>query len=366
MAVYKIFAEKDTTLYSDYETLNSGLDPILELTKNVSLFYPSQSTAARILIKFTDQDILDVKNNYIGTSSYQANIKMYLADVTALPTDYTVETFPVYGDWDMGTGRFGDVPINVNGASWLYKKIGSNVGWSTYSYPANVTASFTALNFGGGNWYYNYICTQSFGVHINKDIDLNVTPIVSAFISGSITNQGFIIKTSGSLEFDQNYDYKLNFFGRDTNTIYMPVLEFKWDDSVYTPNTASMAAIVSEDVRLSLSNNKGSFNQYEKHKFRINVRDMFPARTFSTSSLFTAQKYLPSSSYYALKDVKSDLTIIDFDDNYTKISCDSQGNFFNMYMYGLEPERYYKVLVKTVINGSSIIFDQDYIFKVTE
>jgi hypothetical protein len=93
---------------------------------------------------------------------------------------------------------------------------------------------------------------------------------------------------------------------------------------------------------------------------------LYPVRTFATSSLYLTPKYLPSSSYYALKDVKSDLTIIDFDDNYTKISCDNNGSFFNMYMYGLEPERYYKILVKTVINGSTIIFDQDYIFKVTE
>jgi hypothetical protein len=33
-------------------------------------------------------------------------------------------------------------------------------------------------------------------------------------------------------------------------------------------------------------------------------------------------------------------------------------------MNGLEPERYYKILVKTVINNSTIIFDNNFFFKV--
>ena len=33
-------------------------------------------------------------------------------------------------------------------------------------------------------------------------------------------------------------------------------------------------------------------------------------------------------------------------------------------MSGLEPERYYKILIKTIIDGSTRIFDEDYYFKV--
>jgi hypothetical protein len=366
MAVYKIFAEKDATIYSDYPTLNSGMDAILELNKNTSLNYASQSSAARILIKFADQDMLDVKNNYIGSSSYSASLKLYLADANALPTDYTIEAYPIYSSWDMGTGRFGDSPIPIDGVSWLYKSAENTNPWTLSGFALGVTGSFTNSNPGGGTWYTASQATQSFGVYINKDIDINVSNMVHMMLSGSIVNEGIIVKTSGSLEFDARYNYKLNFFSRDTNTIYPPVLEFKWDDSFFVPNNTGSSQITSEDIRVSFSNNKGEYNQYEKHKFRLNVRDLYPVRTFTTGSLYTSPKYLPATSYYALKDVKSDLTIIDFDDNYTKISCDSNGSFFNMYMYGLEPERYYKILVKTVIGGSTIIFDNDYIFKVTE
>jgi hypothetical protein len=41
--------------------------------------------------------------------------------------------------------------------------------------------------------------------------------------------------------------------------------------------------------------------------------------------------------------------IVDFDENFTKISCDSVGNYFTLYTTGLEINRYYRLLVKTKI-----------------
>ncbi len=57
--------------------------------------------------------------------------------------------------------------------------------------------------------------------------------------------------------------------------------------------------------------------------------------------------------------------VVDYDTSYTKISCDPNGNYFDVYMNGLEPERYYKLLIKTVVAGKEIVIsDKDYIFKV--
>lgn len=366
MAVYKIFAEKDTTLYSDYGTLNSGMDPILELSKNTSLLYASQSSAARFLIKFADGDMSDVVSNYIGTASFSSSLKLYLANSTGLPTDYSLEAYPVSGAWDMGTGRFGDIPVPTDGASWLYMKSGGTAAWKLANFPTGVTASYKSTNYGGGTWYTGSKGVQSFGVYTNKDVNIDVSSAVINFLSGSIPNEGFIVKLSGSLEFNEAYNFTLNYFGRDTNTVYPPVLEFKWDDSRYSIAGSTISGVGSQDVRISLANNKGEFNQYEKHRFRLNVRDQFPTRTYATSSIYTTQKYLPATTYYSVKDVKSDMTVIDFDTNFTKVSADLQGNYFDMYMYGLEPERYYKILIKTVISGSTLIFDDQYFFKVTE
>ena len=57
--------------------------------------------------------------------------------------------------------------------------------------------------------------------------------------------------------------------------------------------------------------------------------------------------------------------VVDYDTSYTKISCDVASNYFDVYMNGLEPERYYKILIKSVMsNGEIVVFDKDYIFKV--
>ena len=64
------------------------------------------------------------------------------------------------------------------------------------------------------------------------------------------------------------------------------------------------------------------------------------------------------------KDLDTDEFVVDFDSNYTKVSCDSTSNYFTLYMNGLEPERYYKILIRSTVGATTTIFDNDYIFKV--
>jgi hypothetical protein len=56
--------------------------------------------------------------------------------------------------------------------------------------------------------------------------------------------------------------------------------------------------------------------------------------------------------------------IVDFDTSFTKISCDASGPFFDIHMSGLQPERYYRILIKTTLDGSTTIVDNANIFKV--
>ena len=113
-------------------------------------------------------------------------------------------------------------------------------------------------------------------------------------------------------------------------------------------------------------NNVGNYkSDTTKYRFRINARDKYPARSFTTSSIYNVNKALPQASYWSLYDLKSEEVIVDFDTTYTKISCDATSSYFDLYMVGLEPERYYKILIKTVLpTGESIDVDNDYIFKI--
>ena len=57
--------------------------------------------------------------------------------------------------------------------------------------------------------------------------------------------------------------------------------------------------------------------------------------------------------------------IVDYDTTYTKISCDATSSYFDLYVNGLEPERYYKLLFKSILpNGETLVFDNNYYFKV--
>ena len=50
--------------------------------------------------------------------------------------------------------------------------------------------------------------------------------------------------------------------------------------------------------------------------------------------------------------------VVDFDNNFTKISCDNTSNYFKIYMNGLEPERYYQILYKTILSsGETVVID---------
>jgi hypothetical protein len=156
----------------------------------------------------------------------------------------------------------------------------------------------------------------------------------------------------------------MKYYSVDTNTIYPPQLEFKWRDYT-TILTGLEPTIVSDpNIKMSLAENPGVFYSGSINRFRLNVSPMYPPRTFQTSSYYVGKNYLPLSSYYAIKDLDTNEYVIDFDSQYTQISADSTSNYFDIYMDGLEPERYYEILIKSTIDGSTRIYNDNYYFKV--
>jgi hypothetical protein len=92
---------------------------------------------------------------------------------------------------------------------------------------------------------------------------------------------------------------------------------------------------------------------------------MYPNRAYATSSYYFTQNVLPSASYYSIKDAVTNETIIPYDDNATKISCDSNGSFFNLRLNTFMPERFYKIELKIQRTANDIqIHDNGFYFKV--
>jgi len=238
---------------------------------------------------------------------------------------------------------------------------------SGFAYTGSYNSSFTTQ--GGGNWFTtsSFSVTQSFGLRSVKDIEVDVSNTVNAWYSSSIPNYGFIVKLSSSFEFSSDEDIQpiFKYYSVDTNTIYPPCLEFRWRDySTVLTGSATGSIVTTPNLKMSLSENPGTFFPESTNRFYVNVSPLYPTRVYQTASLYTNLNYLPTSSYYAIKDLATNEYVINFDNDYTQISSNTNGNYFDVYMSGLEPERYYKILIKTLINGSTLIFDDHYYFKV--
>lgn len=362
MAVYRIFPEQDTFIYSETNTANAGLDEILEIGG-----YPNTSgegETSRILIQFSSTEIADIVSNKIGSNNYSASLGLYLADAYQIPLNTSIFAYPIYSTtgWDNGTGKFGDIPVNKTGASWCNQQYGGVTAWPTTGLPAGVTYYTTGSKPGGGTWYTgsgatNLESTQSNPINSTYDIYMNVTNAVKLWNAGTISNNGFILKLSSSLEFTVSSSIRLKYYSADTNTIYPPYLDLKWDDSSYSIGTLSI--LNNSIATVKINNNKGEYVNVGKQRFRVTAQPKYPVRTFSTSSIYLTNYALPSASYWGLKDEHTEEMIVDFDTQFTKISCDSTGGYFDIYMDGLQPERYYRILIKTTLDGSNTVIDSD-------
>jgi hypothetical protein len=123
MAVYKLFPYKDTTLYSMYPSMNTGIDPILQIS-NLNFAMNTSPQVARALVKFVDSEINDTLNNLVGTSSWKAYFKLFIATAQGIVEDSTLEIWPAAVSatpsigWNNGTGTYLDQPLTTDGACW--------------------------------------------------------------------------------------------------------------------------------------------------------------------------------------------------------------------------------------------------------
>lgn len=387
MSVYKLFPEKDATIYSAYPAQNTGMDEILEVS---TTYTPNSPQVSRFLIQFSTTEFTNFINNTISGSvtdatgslltsskAFEADLRCFIADVSGLNTDTTLEVFPLFESWNMGTGKAHDTPTTGNGCSWKYRLFSGSGEWtSPDALPDNVSSNYSSSNPGGGTWYSSTINIDGQNINVtgsqvlsyanDKDIKIDVTNPIKIWYSGSYTNHGFIVKQSNEDEFksDLSKVATIKYFSIDTHTIYPPCLDIKWRDWVFDTGSSTNTIIDTPNIVASLAENKGQYRRDSIQKFYINCRPQYPERAFKTTSLYTTNYYLPTSSYYAVKDLDTNEFIIDFDNDYTQISADENGSYFKLYMNGLEPERYYQILVKTEIGGNTLVLDDNYYFKV--
>jgi len=383
MAYYFLFPEKDTTIYSHpyRNDLNTGKVETLSLASEKGVadnfYYPS-----RFLIKFKDSEIQDVITNVIS-GSFASNLKLYATEFSNdLPISQTIELNPLYNSWNNGSQRYLEHPyfsgVVSDGASWLYSNNGTTkTSWTGPTTGTTSSYSGSIINGLGGSWYTGsgFISTQSIDLTTDLDLNFNVTSQIQKFSASlfasqtypnGIPNNGFIIKRQNDVFNNASDQGILKYFSVDTHTIFSPTLIFKWDDSSYVvPRPSNYdSTLTSGKIQLNITNLKKEYKQSEEPTIKIHARPQYPDREFTTTSSYVRPYYLNTTAYYSIEDYTSKEVIIPFDTEYTKISANSDGMYFKLYMQGLQPERYYRLLIRHDNNDGITVYDEEWYFKV--
>ena len=371
-----IFPNQDTWISSGSSTItgesfkdqNFGRDQILEVKKefyNSSFNYPT-----RALIQFSGTEFTELSKSIVdgpiprpsapvasGTGS-KYFLRLYEAEGNAEMTeDYTLDVKPIAQTWTEGTGKFGDNPKNTNGCSWENRSNpigGTAVTWTTP----------------GVTFLHQSSSIQTFS-NQSPDVNVDVTDMFRMWFTGQKVNSGMLVRFTGSQETDSTTFGHQKFFSRNTHTIFSPKLEVRWDDSSHsTGNLTSLNITGSVDNFLYMKGLREEYKVGERVKFRVGARKRYIQKTFTNSVQTVTGSFIPNSSgSYAIKDVATDEFIVPFEDStgtsYTKLSCDSNSNYFIQYLDGFYPDRVYKILLKLKYDdGQEQVFDDNFEFIV--
>tara|TARA_B110000879_G_scaffold57685_1_gene81133 strand:- start:3383 stop:4444 length:1062 start_codon:yes stop_codon:yes gene_type:complete len=349
---YFVTASKDASIYLQQPTQNTGRDEILEISKT---YYGNLKDVSRSLIQFDITSLSNIISTGEVTAS-SADLIIKECESIEIPTDYTIYAHPVSQSWDSGIGTRFDI-ISTDGCSWNKKDLSAK--WLVGSASLESSGSF---NGKGGMWYTASFTTQSFSYE-SSDISMDVSESISNWVDNVIPNNGFILKHDSSLENDTNDYGQLKFFSKETNTIYQPKLRIGWDDSTYT--TGSLTELTSDDIHVTFKRLKSSYKRGSKPTIRVFAREKYPLKSYTNTYSYNDVKYLPTTTYYQIKDVVTGDVIVPFHDDYTKISCDVNGHFFKLNLTNWEINRDYYIETKINRNGVVEYFeDRDLTFTV--
>lgn len=365
------------------------------------LNYPEFS---RTLIKFDLTSLSQsISKNEISSSQLKFTLNLKACGLRNLPLNYKIYAYPVSQSWENGNGRYADDGSQL-GATWNDRSYsgsnlwyGNSISNSYQQVDYLLTSSYSSASFQneGGTWYYKVpasytnkpkwicnssyfpslvnnglICSQSFTYGQQSDISMNITQIVRSWLCGCVPNNGLILLSSFEISTPplQQTNGLLQFFSKDTNTIYSPYIDVGWNDAVF--NTGSLKPVSSSIQNLiTLQSLSNTYKAGSVAKIFVFARDKYPLKTFNKAyqqPAMVTPKYLPTSSYYMIKDAESEEVLVNFD-SYTKLSCDAtNGNYFKLNTNGLPQERYLTVFIKVEYKDGTIdIVDTQKIFKIT-
>jgi hypothetical protein len=426
---------------------NHGADPVLSVFA-VKSNNPNTPELARTLIKFSLTELSGkiFTDKTIPSSSVSYFLKMFdMKHGDTTPTSYDLFVYPLSRSWDEGTGVAMD-GIDVGYASW--SSATSTATWA-------ITGSdFLTSSYGSGSQHFD---------RGQEDLEVNITSVVNAWLTGGLTNNGLVVKL-GNTEETNATDYSVKeFHGRESKYVeFLPYLEARWSNvkkdnrsnfaynqnnnlflynfvrgqlqnltepvlvrvqdatgssisfsatytasfvetgiysaSVNIANTAQYSATFYDiwysgsvsymtgnfkpltltgstvdqyyDFTANINNLKQVYDSSEEGRFKVNVRKKnfrTHVGVLKSASLDMDREYM-ENMYYSVENDESGLVIIPFgtgsSNPYTKLSYDSEGNYFDLFFNSFVPGFKYRIKLLIQNNKDKKVLDGDWIFKV--
>ena len=368
MGIYRSLLKKDAFITTQYPNANTGIDEILSLGS--STIADGTRVIQRVLV---EPDITSIKS-FIESNSitnYKAVLKLKSSSVTSIPEDTVVYALPIKTfnniKWVNGVGKLADLPKDISGVNWDNVTGDSNTEWAVesgsgiYLFPVSATGSIDSVQ-GGGSWITGsqYETSQSLAFDNPIDLNLDITSYVSAsvlFISGSNSGSlfdynGLILKLDSELE-SGTRDFELNYFSKETNTVFFPQVHILWNNQQYV--TGSLLPLDTSNIVITSTNLQPVYRPLGNVTLNLHVRPKYPVRKFTTSSVYLDRYYLPQSALWSLEDYYTGEVIIPFENPYTRVNCNTLNPYISLDLSLLGLERYYKVVIKSEIQGTEVV-----------
>lgn len=225
---------------------------------------------------------------------------------------------------------------------------------------ADITGSWTSQSLAGTNVYI--------------PLPQATFPWVTAVITGPYIhgNALGLYQTSGS--------FSASFYGQIVSgPLAGGVCSFQLSGSAATSSFAYTSSVqitssflepldAGRPYSLNLTNLQQTYKAGDIVKINVFARPKYPIKDFAISTqqqAYLVPEFLPTSSYWALKDNQTDEIVVNFD-SYTRISCEFPGgNYFLVDTTSLPQERYYRILIRVDDGVQVDTIDTGKTFKIT-
>lgn len=225
MSIKRYIASKDSTITNAFRSnlkqrgtdANMGESDVLEVFSIYGQVDSNSKELSRILVDFPissiTQDRLALKLPTSGNVEFI--LKLSNAEHTySTPRKFNLLVAPISGNWNEGLGLDMEEYKDLDTVNWF--SASSQTVWQNEG--GDFLTSSQVLNFFERG---------------NEDLEINITPIVESWLTGSIVPNGLIIKLPEDLELEERSYFTKKFFARGSQFFFKrPWIEARFDDSI--------------------------------------------------------------------------------------------------------------------------------------